>query len=243
MLAVIPARMGSRRLPGKALADVGGLPMVVHVWRRVAGSGLFDRVVVGTDDDRIAAAVVDGGGEAVITGPAPSGTHRVASVAAELGASDVVNVQGDQPLVPVEALQAVVRGLRRASMATVAAPLVGDPADAALVKVTVDGGLARDFSRAPLDGALHHVGIYGFAGGALDLAVAAPSTGRARSEDLEQLAWMDAGLPIAVEGIASAPGGIDTAEQLDLLRSRFDAGLERLPDLPRPSVYASAGLR
>lgn len=242
--AVIPARMGSTRLPGKALADVGGLPLVVHVWRRVAGSGRFARVLVATDDRRILEAVQDRGGEAVLTGAAPSGTHRVALA---MGAHEgpVVNVQGDQPLVSVDALSAVVRGLSRAPIATVGAPLVGDPADAALVKLSVQDGLATRFSRVPPPSgdALHHVGIYGFGPGALSRAVAAPPSEGSKREDLEQLAWMDAGLPIAVERIAIAPEGIDTGEQLARLRARFDQGLEQVPDHPDPAVYAASGLR
>ena len=235
-LAVIPARWGSSRIPGKAVAELGGVPLVVHVWRRVVGSGLFDRVVVATDDERVAAVC-----DAVMTGPAVSGTHRVAQIAGD--ADVVVNVQGDQPLVAADALAAAVRGLERAPIATVAAPYVGDPENRALVKVAVAGGLATTFTRKATANALHHVGIYAFAGEALHRAVAAPRTDRTLAEDLEQLAWMDAGIPIAVEAIAFAPPAIDTIEQLQALQSRFDRGLERVPEHPDPNVYSAAGLR
>lgn len=243
-LAVIPARLGATRLPGKPLADVAGLPLVVHVWRRVAGSGCFDRVLVATEDRAIAEVVWADGGDAVVTGPAASGTHRVAVAARGLAASLVVNVQGDLPTIGVDALEAVVRGLDRASIATVCAPLAGDPEERAVVKVAVDPtGLATNFSRLPWTGAHEHVGIYGFSAESLQWAAACPPSPRSRAEDLEQLAWMDGGLAIAVDRIAVAPRGIDTPEQLDALRARFQRGLERVPPRPDRAVYASNGLR
>src|SRR5512142_242497 len=101
VLAVIPARFGSVRFPGKPLALLAGRPMVVHVLEAVRGARRVDRVVVATDDERIAARVRDAGGEAVLTSPhAASGTDRVAEVARRFPADVVVNVQGDEPLMP-----------------------------------------------------------------------------------------------------------------------------------------------
>lgn len=219
--------------------------MCMHVWRRVAGTGLFDRVFVATDDPRIEAAVAAHDGEAVLTGTALSGTHRVAMVAAEVGSTVVVNVQGDLPLISIDAIEMAVSGLARARIGTVSAPLVGDRDNPALVKVEVDGeGIATRFSRRAFsDDAQQHVGVYAFTAGALDRASTAPVSERSHAEGLEQLAWMDAGLSIAVGRIASAPSAIDTGEQLEALRSRFDAGHAGVPDPPDPRVYSAAGLR
>ena len=129
--AVIPARLGSVRLPEKPLADLGGLPLVAHVWRRVVSTGRFDRVIVATDHDRVARVIEAEGGEVRRTGACRSGTHRVAEVAHATEVDRVVNVQGDGPMVSDAALDAVLRGLDRAPISTVCAPYLGDPQERA----------------------------------------------------------------------------------------------------------------
>jgi 3-deoxy-manno-octulosonate cytidylyltransferase (CMP-KDO synthetase) len=162
IVGVIPARFSSTRLPGKALAEIEGLPMVVRVWRQAAAARALERVIVATDDERIARAVADAGGEAMMTSPAhQSGTDRIAEVAGRVPAAIYINVQGDLPFIDpadLDALAAPMRAGRDVSigdmaMATLATPI----ADAEewrnpnVVKVVCDGrGDALYFSRAPI---------------------------------------------------------------------------------------------
>lgn len=223
-LVVIPARMGSTRLPGKALAPIGGVPMVEHVRRRACRSAAAERVVVATDDARILEAVRAHGGEAVLTGPAPSGTHRVAQVAAD-HPGPVINVQGDAPLLDPDHVDLVAALLAEgAEIATLSAGWpegAGD--DPALVAVLP----GPDFVRGYRPGARLHVGIYGFAPGVLARAAAAPRSARAIARDLEQLAWLDAGLRIRVGEVACAPPSVDTPAQLERVRRLVEADLSR----------------
>lgn len=224
--AVIPARWSSTRLPGKVLADLAGRPMLVHVWERVASLDCFDRVLVATDDDRVADVALAVGAEVVRTGPARNGTHRAALA---LGSSftDVVVVQADQPLLDPVHVRVLVDQLDDAPVATLAAPLVGDPHDPARVKVAIgpDGG-AIAFSRRPIppEGPwLVHLGLYGFRAGALGRCVAAPISPRAAAEDLEQVAWLDAGMRIAVAEVDRSPPSVDTPADLDRVRHLLDS--------------------
>lgn len=222
--AVIPARYGSRRLPGKALCDVGGLPMVERVRRRAAEAGCFARVVVATDDERIAAAVEACGGEVVRTGPAPSGTHRVWAAARALGADRVVNVQGDLPLVPPDHLGAVCAALRDGAVVTLAAPLE-DASDPARVKVVWGDGRVL-FTRRPLPVQgpwWAHIGVYGFGAGALERCVRADRA-PAEVEDLEQVAWVESGVPVRVLRVDRATPSVDTPSDLAAMRARFGSG-------------------
>jgi len=228
-VVVIPARWASTRLPGKPLLDVAGVPLVERVRRRVARARLPDRVVVATDDARVCEVVERAGGEVVLTGPCSSGTHRVYQVARDLAADLVVNVQGDQPLVPPEHVDRVVRRLRAgAGIATLAAvlPPAVDPADPAVVKVTrTASGWALDFSRRAIPPGgpwLRHIGIYGFRREALEAAMSLPRSRRERAEDLEQLRWLDGGLPIWVDLVEEGEcAAVDTPEQLAALRARL----------------------
>lgn len=229
VLVVIPARWGSTRLPGKPLADIGGVPMVERVRRAVIAADV-GRVIVATDDERIASVVADCGGEAVLTPPCATGTDRAASVAASLGWEGLVLVvQGDVPLVEPLAVRAIVDGLRfGASIATLATPLTGDPHDPNVVKVVCDHrGDALYFSRAPIPWRgpwLRHLGLYGFRATTL-ATITQVQRGDATievSEDLEQLRWLFLGHSIHVGFVASGPTGVDTPEQLDTVR-RFVA--------------------
>lgn len=157
VLAVIPARYGSVRFPGKPLALLAGKPMIQHVYERVAKAARVDEVVVATDDERIRAAVQQAGGTAVMTSPsARSGTERVAEVARTREAAVVINVQGDEPLVHPDMVDQLAEFLERHAavpMASLMIPL-RDDAEAAnpnVVKVVMDrDGYALYFSRAPI---------------------------------------------------------------------------------------------
>lgn len=222
-LAVIPARWASSRLPGKPLADIAGLPMVEHVRRRVLQAQGVQRVLVATDDERVVRAVQAHGGEAVLTGPARSGTERVARVAASTEASLVINVQGDMPLVDPAHVEQVAQLLSQgAPVATLAAPL-DDPASPHLVKVVLDArGRALYFSRQPIPHRgpwLRHLGLYGFRAEVLQEIPSLPDCALARSEDLEQLRWMHSGIEVRVAVVAGAPPSVDTPEQLARVRA------------------------
>ncbi len=197
--------------------------MVEHVRRRVVRARGIDRVLVATDDERVLATVEAHGGEAVLTGPARSGTERVARVAATTAAEWVINVQGDMPLVDPEHVEAVIRLLSRgAPVATLATPL-DDPSSPHQVKVVLDArGRALYFSRQPIPHGgpwLRHLGLYGFRADVLRDISALPDCALARAEDLEQLRWMHHGLRVHVAVVSGASPSVDTPEQLDRVRS------------------------
>jgi CMP-2-keto-3-deoxyoctulosonic acid synthetase len=227
VLVVIPARLDSTRLPRKAVADVAGLPLVERVRRAAVEAGVGP-VIVATDSAEIAAVITAFGGEVALTGPAANGTLRVAEVARGRTEPVVLNVQGDQPLLDpdhVRLVASLVRGESGPTIATLAArwPDDVDPADHHHVKVRVtDDGLAADFSRDPL-GAPHrlHLGIYAFTRAALDRVTALAIGDRARAEGLEQLTWLEAGLPIRVGRVGLTAPAVDTAEQLADVRRRL----------------------
>ena len=228
VVAVIPARMGSTRFPGKPLAAETGKPMIQHVCEQASRARLLDRVLVAADDRRIVEAVRGFGGEAVLTAEDhPNGTSRIAEVARGLDCEVVVNVQGDEPMIDPATIDLVVRTLREdpgAPMATVACPFTGDddPADPNLVKVVIDaGGRASGFSRAPLPEAgrdghsplLRHVGLYAYRRAFLPVYAALPETEGERTQRLEQLRALEHGHAIAVARCAGCHPGIDTPEQ------------------------------
>ena len=225
-VVAIPARWGSTRLPGKPLLELAGKPMVQHVYERAARAPGVDRVVVLTDDERIAAAVASFGGEHLMT-PADcaSGTDRIAWAARSWSAAAIVNVQGDEPLIDPQVVGRVVRHLLDypgdpiVTLATAATE--GDLANPNAVKVVVDStGRALYFSRAGIPyprrpgGARpwRHVGLYGYQRAALlALATMAP-TPLELTESLEQLRALESGMIIRVLEVTAAPAGVDTPE-------------------------------
>jgi len=240
-VAIIPARWGSERFPGKPLADETGRPLVAHVVERAAAASCVARVVVATDDERIAAAARAAGAEAVLTrADHPNGTSRLAEAVRRLGLDArpdaiVINVQGDEPEMDPAHLDAAVAALRAgsASVATLATPFDleaegADPADPAAVKVVLDErGRALYFSRSlipsparasaeeasSLAPPLRHVGLYVYRVGFL-LEYAGWAAGRLeRVERLEQLRILERGHAIAVAIVDTARPGIDTPEQ------------------------------
>ncbi len=231
VLAVIPARLESTRLPRKLLLDETGWPLLRHTWAAARRVRAFDDVVVATDSTEIATIVAGWGGTVVETGPCASGTDRVAEAVRRLGwrGELVVNVQGDEPEIVPDSLERLVSHLldsdTPADVATLAAPARGeaDLVDPALVKVVVAAdGRALYFSRAPIpfdrDGVGEfgpegpwwiHTGIYAFRSGFLE------SLGTDRSpleqvESLEQLRWLESGSRIDVVRVEAASPGVDT---------------------------------
>jgi len=230
-LAVIPARWASTRFPGKPLATLRGRPLVQHVVEAALHSGAFERVVVATDDKRIAEAVVRFGGDVEWTaGSHPSGTDRVAEVVARLpaGAPDVVvNLQGDEPLLDAASVRALVHAFTDAevAMATLVRPLT-DAAERQsphVVKVVLDvRGDALYFSRADIpfsrEGTLvprlAHVGLYGYRRPTLLRLAQLPPGTLEQAESLEQLRALEHGLRIRCVHTEHLSIGVDTPEDL-----------------------------
>lgn len=241
-IIAIPARYASTRLPGKPLRLLGGRPMIVHVAQRALAAGA-GRVVVATDDERVAAAVdAAGAGVDVCMTRADhaSGSDRLAECATALDWSDetiVVNLQGDEPFAPVAGIRAVARMLADgdAPMATLCTPIIeaGELFDPDVVKVvTAQTGRALYFSRAPVPWARdafaggrehlppglpcrRHIGIYAYRAGFLRRFAGLAATPLERSEALEQLRVLENGHAIAVcDTPEPFPPGIDTEEDL-----------------------------
>jgi 3-deoxy-manno-octulosonate cytidylyltransferase (CMP-KDO synthetase) len=233
---VIPARYGAHRLPGKPLLSLAGRPMIEHVWRRASESGALE-VVVATDDERIAQVARGFGAEVELTAPElASGTDRCAVVAARRGWDDdaiVVNLQGDEPLMPPQLLRqvaALLAGDPAARLATLCTPIVApeELREPNVVKVVFaeDGG-ALYFSRAPIPwdrdgvdraspgnarGAHRHLGIYAYRVGALQQLTALPPCELERVERLEQLRALWSGMRVRIDIAQVLPGpGVDTA--------------------------------
>ena len=239
-IVIIPARYASTRLPGKPLADIAGWPMIRHVHARASESGAA-RVIIATDDERIEAVCRDFGAEVVRTrADHVSGTDRLAEVAEREGIADdtvVVNLQGDEPLMPPAMIAQVAEALARrpaAEIATLATPVGGreDVFDPNVVKVVRDrGGYALYFSRAPIpwhrDGFgredaplaaeyLRHLGIYAYRAAFLRAYPSLSEVELERVESLEQLRALFHGHRIYVDIAAQAPApGVDTPADLE----------------------------
>jgi 3-deoxy-manno-octulosonate cytidylyltransferase (CMP-KDO synthetase) len=213
IVGMIPARYGSSRLPGKALAPILGKPMIQRVYERSAQATVLDAMVVATDDERIVRAVEAFGGHAVMTSPDhPSGTDRLAEAASTMEADIIVNIQGDQPFIDPVMIDEVTRPLiddPSLGMATLMHPIPKpqDLQDPGVVKVVVDrSGMALYFSRSlvpyphkPVPHAVYeHVGLYVYRRNVLlELARLEPTT-LERVESLEQLRWLEHGYRLRV---------------------------------------------
>jgi 3-deoxy-manno-octulosonate cytidylyltransferase (CMP-KDO synthetase) len=237
-LAIIPARYGSKRLPGKALLDQTGKPLIRHVVESVASSRLIERAVVATDDPRIVKAVQSFGAAAVLTDEGcRTGTDRIAQAAdaLKLGADDIiVNVQGDEPEMPGWCVDRAIELLKSsgADIATLATPITADEALLAnLTKVVFGaGGRALYFSRAriPFDrdstGSaehyLHH-GIYAYRAGFVREYARLPSTPAEEAEKLEQLRALEHGRTIAVGVVEYRGARIDTPDEYAAFVNRW----------------------
>ena len=242
-LAVIPARLGATRLPRKPLRLLAGVPLVVRVFERVVTLRVADECVVATDSLEVRHAVERAGGTAVMTDPGhASGTDRVAEVVRLSGHrrfDAVLNVQGDEPFVPADAVrgalaQVAERGFALGTAALLARADVLPRPDVVKV-VTADDGAALYFSRAPIPflrdasdsverdaRVLHHVGVYAYTPDALARWVALPVHPLERIERLEQLRPLAHGMRMGVAVSDDAPrSGIDTEEDLALANSQW----------------------
>ena len=234
VVAIIPARYQSSRLPGKALADIGGRTMIEHVYRRASAARSVGVVIVATDDRRICDAVEAFGGRAQLTSPAhESGTDRLAEIAAALTCDVVVNVQGDEPLIDPSMIDAAIAPFRTdpALQMTTLRRRIDDDAERSnpnVTKVVVDrDGYALYFSRAPIpftrDGcpaapAWRHIGLYAYRRECLMRITALPPTEMERAEALEQLRPLEHGIRIKAIETRHDSLGVDTADDLARVR-------------------------
>lgn len=235
-ILVIPARMASARLPGKPLADIGGIPMIIHVMERAKAANIGP-VVIACAEREIADVIRAAGGTAILTDPdLPSGTDRV-RVAVETIDPDghyncVVNVQGDLPTLDPLSVSAAVSVLEQVVDCDIATLVVqtenpreiADPnvVKAVLTMETADRGRALYFTRASApsgDGPVfHHVGLYAYRRAALDKFCALEVSPLETRERLEQLRALEAGMRIDARVVDSAPEGVDTPEDLERAR-------------------------
>jgi 3-deoxy-manno-octulosonate cytidylyltransferase (CMP-KDO synthetase) len=249
VVAIIPARYASTRLPGKPLLDIAGTPMILRVVERAKQAASINRVIVATDDRRVVQTVVAAGEEAVMTSPDhPTGTDRLAEVAVKLDAEIIVNVQGDEPLIEPATIDAAVAPLladQSLMMSTTCEPIesAADLLKSNVVKVVVDAaGFALYFSRHPIpfprsaalehgsvEAALKarpellrlyrkHTGLYAYRRDFLLTYAKLPSTALEQTETLEQLRALESGYKIKVVAVAHRSIGVDTPEDLELVR-------------------------
>jgi 3-deoxy-manno-octulosonate cytidylyltransferase (CMP-KDO synthetase) len=254
VVAIIPARYASSRLPGKPLIEIAGKPMILRVVERAKEAPSISRVIVATDDMRVFQACADAGAEVVMTSSDhTTGADRVAEVASKLDAEIVVNVQGDEPLIEPATIEAAVAPLladRSIVMSTTCEPIdsAEDALKSSVVKVVVDqNGFALYFSRNPIPfpraatlehgsikAALRaepellqkfkkHTGLYAYRRDFLLAYAKLPPTPLEQSEMLEQLRALDHGYKIKVVAVAHRSIGVDTPEDLDLVKRLISA--------------------
>ncbi|MGH9854661.1 MAG: 3-deoxy-manno-octulosonate cytidylyltransferase [Blastocatellia bacterium] len=254
VVAIIPARYASTRLPGKPLIEIAGKPMIMRVVERANRTASISRVIVATDDERVFQAVTRAGAEAIMTSPDhATGTDRLAEVAARLDAEIIVNIQGDEPLIEPSTIEAAVAPLlddRSIVMSTTCEPIesVEDALKSNVVKVVIDrDGFALCFSRNPIPfpraavlehgsikAALRarpellrafnkHTGLYVYRRDFLLTYAKLPPTPLEQSEMLEQLRALEHGYKIKVVAVAHRSIGVDTPEDLKLVKRMISA--------------------
>ena len=237
--AIIPARYGSTRFPGKPLALINGLPMIQHVCQRVAMTKMVNRVIVATDDNRIVTAVENFGGEVMLTrADHPTGTDRLAEVAEKIDAELIVNIQGDEPLINPRMVDQAIAPLlenRQIQMGTLASRIdqIDDFHNPNVVKVVKNqSGFALYFSRAPIPwprdlspdqlavalpqlGLLRHTGLYIYRRELLLDYPFWPKTPLENLENLEQLRALERGVDLYVAETEFSCHGVDTPADLE----------------------------
>jgi 3-deoxy-manno-octulosonate cytidylyltransferase (CMP-KDO synthetase) len=235
ILCVIPARYASERLPGKPLVLIKGMPLVQWVYERATEASVFKKVVVATDERRVADAVAGFGGMAVMTSPAhTSGTDRVNEVAQNESCEFIVNLQGDEPLMPRSLLQEFAAGLAslvddNSLLTCVSNATIEEAENPNAVKAVLNAqGEALYFSRSPIPFVrdksapvelLKHVGIYGFTKGSIGRFCALPKGHLEQCEKLEQLRALEYGMKIHCLMVRYTGFGIDTAQDVEKFRA------------------------
>lgn len=247
VVAIIPARYASTRLPGKPLLPLANVPMIMHVVERAARARLVSRVIVATDDERILSAVRSRGGEARLTSmSAASGTDRVAEIAARLDSEIIVNVQGDEPLIDPSTIDAAIEPLvsdAQVQIGTTSEPIdsIDDVFDPGVVKVVTDSrGFALYFSRSPvphvrpdpgltleqslrrdpglLSNYRKHSGLYAYRSDSLQRFARMETSRLERLERLEQLRALENGIGIRVVSVEHRSVGVDTEQDYERVK-------------------------
>jgi 3-deoxy-manno-octulosonate cytidylyltransferase (CMP-KDO synthetase) len=239
VVAVIPARLRSMRLPNKVLLDIAGQPMVQHVWNRVMQATAFNAVYIATDADEVATAAGGWGANVLMTSPdCRSGTERIASVVDQLDADLIVNVQGDEPLIDPAMLDALAQGWL-ADSSDLITPIfriqsLGDILNPNIVKVALTNERrAAYFSRSPIPFVRDlpqqrwleqhtfwgHIGVYGYRRDVLAAYPRLPISALEQAEQLEQLRFLDAGYAFQTVETTYRPIAVDVAEDLARVRA------------------------
>ena len=234
VVAIIPARYESTRLPGKPLVDIAGKPMIEHVYKRACAARSVGVVIIATDDERICDAAETFGGRAQLTSRSHlSGTDRLAEIAANLTADLIVNVQGDEPLIDPAAIDSAIEPFRtdsRLQMTTLRKKITdrSELHDPNVTKVVIDrDGYAMYFSRAPIpftrDGspdatAWRHIGLYVYRRTTLLRLTSLTPTEMERAEALEQLRAIEHGIRIKTVETRHNSLGVDTPDDLERVR-------------------------
>jgi 3-deoxy-manno-octulosonate cytidylyltransferase (CMP-KDO synthetase) len=226
IVAVIPARLASTRLPGKVLRPIAGVPMLGWVYRAALACPQLDQVLIATDSSEVVAYADSQGWPSLMTSPdLPSGTDRVHAVSAVVDADIYVNIQGDEPLIRREHIDALLRpfalaGAEVTTLSTPCSPAEIDDPNAVKV-VTANDGRALYFSRATIPyirgtavAPRKHLGLYAYRKGALARFAALPPSPLEAAERLEQLRLLENGIDIYVEHTTFATIGVDTEEDL-----------------------------
>ncbi len=237
IVCIIPARFGSTRLPGKPLLKVKDKPLILWTYFRALSANVFDEVLVATDDHRIEEIVLKAGGKALMTGAQhTTGTDRINEVAQQIDCTHVVNLQGDEPLIPLDLLEEFVSTLKKIPKTSLLTCVSNATIEEVHNPDVVKAVLTRDnqalyFSRAPIpynrDGDTggqwyRHTGIYGFTQESLKAFCSYPPTPLEQTEKLEQLRALEMGMPIHCLVRDYDSPGIDTQEDLDAFKCRIE---------------------
>ena len=235
IIAVIPARFGSKRFRGKPLVKIAGKTMIEWVYNRVESAQVFDQIIVATDDPRIDKEVKRFGAESVMTSvDHPSGTDRIWEVIRNMEIDAVVNIQGDEPLISIDLIQEIYSELKHGQCPVVTAVFqnnsLKDFNSTNIVKATMNcSGEALYFSRSPIPnvnyseftGFLHHVGIYGYTKNALNMFVSHGCSDLENKEKLEQLRFIENGYKIKLIHTDYLSVGVDVPSDVDLVEKRL----------------------
>jgi len=241
-LVLVPSRMASTRLPGKPLAEIGGVPMVVRVWEQAMKAGLGDVVIAAGDQEIVDAATAHGAKAVLTDANLPSGSDRIWQAVQRLMAEGmarpdiIINVQGDEPLMPPELITQCLDAFAKNPDADVVTfgHIITNPADLgdeakvkiAIANLTDAGGRALYFSRCSIPhGAakmVRHIGFYGYTYDALERFVAAPPSPLEMQEKLEQLRGVEMGMHYHVCLTHHEPIGVDTPQDLERVRTLWN---------------------
>ncbi len=225
VIAIIPARIDSSRFPAKMIANETGKPLIQYAWEVAKQSNVVTEVYIATDSEEISDVVRGFGGKVIMTSKHPNGTCRIAEAVRDIDCDVVVNMQGDEPELDSSVIDATVAILGSAMMATAACKLQDDEVDNEnVVKVSVEGDHAADFTRKSHEGDLRHIGLYVYNPEFLQTYVELQPTQNEIARRLEQMRALDNGFSIAVAFVEPQPSGIDTREQYDEFVCRKGSG-------------------